>query len=426
MQGQSIRRQHKGSSIGDHARTRRGQMVIFLGLLFPVLLGFMGLTLDVGFLYHVKRRIQTAADAGAIGGAQEIWRANTTLVTSAAKNDVALNGYNDQNATVTVNNPPASGLHAGDAAFVEVIISQQAPTFFMRVINQQSALIKARSVAGVMRTPEYCVTALDPTAKGSLTVQGTATLNTSCGVMVNSTDPKGIVANGGACIYADAVGVSGNFVTNGSSNCIEPEPVTEVPPVIDPLAYLTPPPIPLPPPIGVNTKITKGSVTLNPGLYVGGITITGGNVTFNAGTYILDGGGLRVSGNAVLKGDGVLFYNTNLTAGLGGWGTFNIAGSVTTTLKAPSTGPYEGVLFWDDKNAPNKPPGNVINGNSNSVYVGAFYFPSTGLTYSGTSTTTDWTILVANTITISGTTVVNGGAPSSPVPPPTRKALLVE
>src|SRR5262249_32430786 len=137
------------------------------------------------------------------------------------------------------------------------------------------------------------------------------------------------------------------------------------------------------------------------------------------------GTGLQVSGNAVLNGDGITFYNTN-TGGGGKWGTFNIAGTVNATLKAPSTGPYEGVLFWDDKNAPDRPPGNVINGNSRSTYVGAFYLPSTSLTYSGTSTTTDWTMLIANTITISGTTVASGASAASSVPPPTRKALLVE
>jgi hypothetical protein len=423
MQAKSVRWQLKGLSIGG--RTRRGQIVMFVGLLFPVLLGFMGLALDVGFMYHVKRRMQTAADAGAIGGAQEIWRANTTLVTSAAANDVALNGYNDKNATVTVNYPPASGPRAGDAGFVEVIIGQQAPTFFMRIINQQSTFVRSRAVAGLMRASDYCVVALDPTKQGALTVQGTATLAANCGVMVNSTDAKGIVANGGGCIYGSAVGVSGSYSAGGSTTCIVPAPVAGVPPVIDPLAYLTPPPIPLPPAIGLNTIITGGSVTLNPGLYVGGITILSGNVRFNPGTYILDGGGLQASGNAVLNGDGVMFYNT-LIAGVGAWGTFNINGTVIATLKAPSTGPYEGVLFWDDKNAPDKPPGNVITGSANSVYVGAFYFPSTNLTYTGTSTAVDWNMIVANTITISGNASVQGSSPASSVQPPIRKALLTE
>ncbi|HEY7616203.1 MAG TPA: pilus assembly protein TadG-related protein, partial [Terriglobales bacterium] len=42
-----------------------------------VLGGFAGLVFDGGMLYYEKRRMQSAADAGAMGGAWEIVRGHT-------------------------------------------------------------------------------------------------------------------------------------------------------------------------------------------------------------------------------------------------------------------------------------------------------------------------------------------------------------
>ena len=57
---------------GSRSDRCRGQVVMLTVLVFPVLLGFTGLALDAGYIYHVKRRMQTAADAGALGGAKEL------------------------------------------------------------------------------------------------------------------------------------------------------------------------------------------------------------------------------------------------------------------------------------------------------------------------------------------------------------------
>ncbi len=422
-----LKHMHKASR--KARRGRRGQIITVAALFFPILLAFMGLSLDAGLLFHTKRRMQAAADAGAMGGARELWRGNNALVTSAAKNDTGLNSFNDKNATITVNNPPASGPHAGDAGFVEVIISQPVPTYFMRIINQQSETVKARAVAGIVTAADGCVLALDPSMRGALTVQGTSILNADCGVMVDSNDTRAIVANGGACIYGgpNGIGVSGDYVANGSANCLYPSPAVDVPRAMDPLAYMTPPAVPVSP-VFSDTKITGGVAILSPGQYDNGITITGGVVTFLPGVYILNGGGLQISGSPVVTGLGVMFYNTSVSGGKGKgtWGTFNINGTATVNFKAPFTGSYAGVLFWDDKNAPNLPPGNVINGNSLSGFEGALYMPSTSLTYSGTSDTSNWTMLIADAITVSGNATVSSNYSLSPVPVPTRKSTLVE
>jgi hypothetical protein len=53
----------------------------------------------------------------------------------------------------------------------------------------------------------------------------------------------------------------------------------------------------------------KQNVTLDPGLYVGGIQVTGGTVTLNPGVYYMEGGGFAVSGSGSVYGNGVMLYN---------------------------------------------------------------------------------------------------------------------
>jgi hypothetical protein len=416
---------------------QRGHVVTIAAILFPGLLAMMGLALDGGYVYHVKRRMQTAADAGALGGAHELWRGNTTLAEAAAETDAEFNGF--PASEVTVNIPPLSGSRAGDANFVEVIIERDVPTYFLRIVNRQSATVKARAVAGLVRGAGGCVMAMDPNDRGALTVQGTSTLTASCGVMVNSNDSQAIRVPGGGCIYAGEIGVTGGWNDNGTQ-CTYPAPSTSVPRALDPLAYLTEP-TPANPPNATNLQITNGAVNgaydaglvtasggqiyLKPGTYKGGLKISGSMVNFEPGTYILDGGGFEISGNSVLTGNGVTFFNTN-TGGAGQWGNFSIAGTARLDLQAPTSGDYEGMLFWNDNDAPDRPPGHTIAGTSDSVMTGAIYIPSGSLNYAGTSTSSAWNQIIANTITISGNAVVASNFGSSDILPPTRLATLVE
>jgi len=50
---------------------------------------------------------------------------------------------------------------------------------------------------------------------------------------------------------------------------------------------------------------------------------------------------------------------------------------------------------------------NIINGNNASDIVGALYFPNSSLAFSGNNTTTSYTQIVADTLTVLGNTTVN-------------------
>ncbi len=89
-------------------RDESGVIIIIAALMFPVLVAFMGLSLDFGLIFHWKRRQQRAADAACIGAATEIWRGNDTATAQAAgHDDAAVNGFNeastDRNIDVAIN-----------------------------------------------------------------------------------------------------------------------------------------------------------------------------------------------------------------------------------------------------------------------------------------------------------------------------------
>ena len=87
-----------------------GVVAVVLALLLPVLLGCVGLVVDLGFAFQYKRVMQTAADAGAYSGAYSIQRKEYDQVTKNALYDASKNGFDGSRGdTRTVNNPPSGG-----------------------------------------------------------------------------------------------------------------------------------------------------------------------------------------------------------------------------------------------------------------------------------------------------------------------------
>ena len=268
------------------------------------------------------------------------------------------------------------------------------------------------------QTPAYdqCIYALDQTAHDAVNMSGSATINApSCGVVVDSSSSTALSLSGSASFTAKYFDVVGGYSTSGAAK-LTPSPSTHSAYQGDPLTFLVPP-------VSnacnyTNFKTTTGSSTLSPGTYCNGITISGAaTVTFNPGTYILNGGGLSVSGASVLKGTGVTFF---LTQGLGyKYGPMSISGSAVMTLSAPTSGPYYGILFYQDPQIGAGQATNTATGSSVSSLQGVLYFPTTALTFSGSEAGNNCLILVADTITLTGAAKLgNGCSGGSPLRPP--------
>jgi hypothetical protein len=389
-------------------------------ILFAVLLAFMGLVLDGGRIYFEKRRMQAAADAGAYGGAHELKRGSTGLIETAGKYDAKLNGFEHGTGTidVQVNHPPASGNHAGSTGYVEVVITQTVPTYFRRVLIINDATVRARAVAGLENNGDACVVALDREARPGLRVAGTPQLIANCGIMANSNDDWGLQANGGGEIQATWTGVSGGYHLAGGGT-ITPPATEGALGMLDPLASIA-----LENPGGVTPVYNLGNInsntTLQPGRYVGGIKITGSGtvVNFAPGLYVLDSG-MDVSGGT-LRGTEVSFYNT-------GNQLISITGASDVELSAPTSGPYQGMLFWGDPTAPDKNPGHKFRGTSESSFTGAIHFPSQHVDWAGSNDSVGtWSMIVANTIDLTGNALVQqiNGPPPGVLPPVTTVTLV--
>jgi len=406
------------------SRPRDGFVLITMMLSMLVLLGFLGLGVDVGYLQLVKTRMQTAADAAALGGVQDSRMNGSGGIVTGAKADAAVNGFTDgQNSvTVTVNHPPLSGNYTGDSTAVEVIISQNASTFFMQALGFSSLTVNARSVAR-QGAGSGCLFTLDPSMSGAFSASGGASVSTSCGISVASNNTHAMTLSGGASITASSVNIVGNYQVSGGAS-VSPAPVTGASAPSNPFSSLTPPST-AGCDYGASTYSVSGGATktLSPGVYCGGISVSGGShVTFSAGTYVLKGGGLSLSGGSVDSGVGVTFYNT-AAAGYP-YGAINFSGGTAINLTAPTTGAYAGILFYQDPSVGAAAPSTFSGGTSDNL-TGALYFPTTALSYSGGSTGTAYTIIVADSITFSGGTVLNSNYSSLPGGSPVKGSGIV-
>ena len=72
-------------------------------------------------------------------------------------------------------------------------------------------------------------------------------------------------------------------------------------------------------------------------------------MTLNPGTYIITGN-LSING-PTLNGAGITFFMTQ--GGGTGYGTASIT-NVNTVLSAPTTGSLQGILFFSDRNMPDR------------------------------------------------------------------------
>jgi uncharacterized membrane protein len=136
-------------------KTEAGQALVLaaVAVLF-VLLPIMGLGIDFGYFRYQEVQLQTAADAAAIAAAGELSYSvscSCNAVQAAGQNAAAANGFtnNANGITVAVNNPPQSAQdpNSGNSNYVEVVITQNEPTFFAKVIGVNGATLAARAVA---------------------------------------------------------------------------------------------------------------------------------------------------------------------------------------------------------------------------------------------------------------------------------------
>jgi Putative Flp pilus-assembly TadE/G-like len=396
-------------------RAEAGAAAVYVALVFPAFIGAGGLAVDVASWYSTERTMQSGADAAAYAAALEFARqgldqAPDLDAMQAVADDAA--SRNGVGTTVTLNVPPLSGPAAGDAQSVEIIVTEPAPVYFASMFLNAPPVITTRAVAKAV-VSDACIWALHPSAKGALTISGSANVDLNCGVVVNSNDPDAALGQSGtSCLSATSISINGGY----SGDCVSPEPEVSMPNYGDPLSSL------VEPSFGgcdFNVKVNVSSgqtATLTPGVYCKGIALNG-TAVFEPGLYVLDGGSLEIQSSAIVTNNenasgGVTFY---LTGSGSKYASVSVSSGSQVTLTPMTTGPLANVLFFQDRDAKNGQ--SKLTGQSQMNLTGMIYFPNSEVEFTGGSAMDEADVLlVASTLKISGNTYLNADYAQSLLP----------
>jgi hypothetical protein len=225
---------------------------------------------------------------------------------------------------------------------------------------------------------------------------------------------RNIFLSGGFELAAGAVMTASRYLTTHTS------------PVADPYARLAVPAYP-----GcTRTRYrldAQATETISPGIYCGGIEVTGGaTLDLEPGTYILDRGNFAVSGNSTVNGTGVTLILTSRTRA--NYGTIDIHAGSTIEMTAPALGAAEGIpgiAIWVDGHAP--ATSDTFDGGSTQNINGAIYLPGRQVRYSGGSpSATRCSQLIARAVTFTGNSYFRHDCAGVGLSDPDPPSLLAE
>lgn len=394
-------------------RREDGGTALFFALSFPALAFGIGVAIDYANMLKYKAELQKAADTAALAGARELrmGSANAATIDTVTRNAAftSLSSLPEGAQASTT-----SSLLSQSTA-VQVNIGLDVKTLMGGLLVPEVKRVNVTATARMRGGAPICVIALNPSASKALNLDKNARLTgTTCAIYSDSTHINGIGTKDSAVITAALICSSGG-VTNGSGG-MTPAPQTDCPGIPDPLAARAAPAVGAC--AATNLVISSGTQSLNPGVYCGGIKVTGGaTVTVNPGTFIIKDGPLTVENNSTLMGSDVGFYFTGSNAGL------NFAsGANTISLSAPVNGLLAGLLFFEDRNVVAGQTHVILSDNARTL-LGTIYLSRGKLRVASNTPVADqsaYTVIVADMIEMSeGPNLVlntNYGSTVVPVP----------
>ena len=404
-----------------------GQAVILVVVAMSILLiGALGLAIDGGQMYAHRQMAQAAADAAAQAGIMSIFDgtngtsahpfgtgtppiASSVCTTADARTPCVYardNGFGGTSSdTVTLSFPATvSGvtLSSGNVPAFAVTVKRNLKTGLIRFIGAgATSTITAKATAGLVgAVSPSCIYALDPSAQNAFKATNGATVALNgCGIAVDSSNSDAVTVSGASTVTASAISIVGGDVISGGGSTT-PAPTTGAASVPDPFASLPSPTV------GAcnytNYSPGWGTWALTPGVYCGGINISNGaTATFATGTYIINGGSLSLVGGTTDTGSGVMFYLTGTNAT---YGSVNISNGANVTFSGPTSGPYMGVVFYQNRSITSSVNATFSGGVSMKL-TGTLYFPTTSVLFSnGSSVSNVYTAIVAKQVSFTGGT----------------------
>lgn len=374
-------------------KSDEGQATVLFALSLVMLLGFMGMAVEVGLMYRTRENTQIAADAAAKAAALDyLYNGSPSSAQAIGKAASSANGYTDGTGgvTVTINVPPKSG-PATTGNYAEAIVTGPFNLLFFRGFlamtgsKLTSINVSSRAVAGEPNPGSTCIWLLASTGTG-LRLQGAYDIEApNCGIYVNSSSSSAVsvTGNGGTMNvqYLDAVG---NSVPKHQTS---PTPVTpNTAPRNNPWSNLTGPTVPGSCNITSSaTSITSSNVAQVSGSAVNDVVCFTNSVTLSdvnlpgasSGVVYVFENGVSVSGTVTLgtgtydSGTGQ-FINTSGAVMEIQQGTLS-QGNATLNIYAPTSGTYNGIAILQPITNPNELQ--VQFGSGNQVLDGYIFAP---------------------------------------------------
>ena len=225
---------------------QRGNVLVLTMFALIPLLGFLGLAVDLGYMFNYKLRAQIAVDAAALAAALEPYTAGDLSKNTDAALDIAKhNGFGDvdpndpangcdapnsKQICIAVRTPPLEGAFVGSAGgeAYEVDLRQNLPTYFMSAVGVTSFPIHVRAVAKSKPAVLPCFTV------GNTTIQPGSNVEGNCELFFTDTISGGC----DGCIKANATNLDTaiyNVFKNTAydKNMVKPPPPGEVFPKFD-------------------------------------------------------------------------------------------------------------------------------------------------------------------------------------------------
>ncbi len=259
------------SSIFKFLKSASGNVALAASLLAVPLIGFTGMALDYVYLYRLQSSLQSAVDSAALNSAKELGlaNANNQALESVARNYV----YNNLGADASLRDTEVETKTTDDHSEIKVTVSHVWEPLLLHYVMDEALPIKVTATAKLAGKATICMLGLDEYQSKSIHLKRRARLEApECGVYSNSNSNTAIRVDNHAVLKSGITCSAGGFKGKKRAS-FSPEPITDCPKVVDPLADR-----PKPKKGSCDHKkfkVTTGTHVLYPGTYCNGLQIGG-------------------------------------------------------------------------------------------------------------------------------------------------------
>ena len=370
---------------------QRGSVIVLAAMLLPIALLIVGTTIDYGHAFFQRQRLQSIVDKAALAAARELG------LSDAARENVAETVHASVKIAVAANDktwtqPDLQTSVASEPLEVTVRARQRIIPLFGGAFGLLPVENEVTAVARIVGRPNICLLALEDSEAGAIwLVKSSRMTGKNCAIFSNSSNSSGLVVRDDAILTAKTVCSAGGVSKSGT---IIPEALADCPKFEDPLASRGEPAI------GScdfnNVKVVSSSQTLKPGVYCGGLSISGSStVALDPGVFTIKDGVFSVTDETKIAGTDVSFH-------LGPTTWFHFGQNTSIALSASKTGPLAGMLFFGSRQQSKFITHTILSKNAQQL-VGTVYLPNNSFIVDGDADvggTSAYTAIVARRVVL--------------------------